>query len=405
MNKKLVFCCVCLICALLSACVSKEKYSELEADLSETRAKLEKMTQQINALELKLKQSSEGSSQFEARISELQATNTKLLNIENQCKTRVSELQATIVKLGDDQERYKSELSVLRQHDEELEKENKDLYETLNRLGLELPETNLTEQEKEALIKEFNSSRQQHEIELVEQIKAREARIKAQQEKIQELDSKKTDSEGRLSDLSQQTGSLKKQIEEKELAIAELDKTKRQVEATLQARLKQRERTIEEQARVIANLDKTRREIEANLKEQIKATQVKLEEMEGKLKVTFIDKVLFDSGSASINPNGRETLFKLAENLKANQGSLIMVEGHTDNVKIGPAAKHIYPTNWELSAGRAATVVRFLQQEAGLDPERCAVSGFSYYRPVASNTTEDGRSQNRRIEIILEPRL
>jgi len=62
-----------------------------------------------------------------------------------------------------------------------------------------------------------------------------------------------------------------------------------------------------------------------------------------------------------------------------------------------------FPTNWELSTARATAVVRFLQDDGGLNPERLTASGYSYYRPVASNDTEEGRSQNRRIEIILTP--
>jgi chemotaxis protein MotB len=78
----------------------------------------------------------------------------------------------------------------------------------------------------------------------------------------------------------------------------------------------------------------------------------------------------------------------------------LVVEGYTDNAPIGSALRPRYPTNWELSAARACDVVRYLQA-AGIDPRRLAASGFGEYQPVAPNDTPAGRSQNRRIDIVL----
>ena len=139
------------------------------------------------------------------------------------------------------------------------------------------------------------------------------------------------------------------------------------------------------------------------MKEQIEAQEIKIEEIEGKLKVTFVDKILFNTGSVEINQRGKEVLLAIAGSLSENESQNILVEGHTDNVPIGMVLKDRFPTNWELSAARATAVVRFLQDNGGLEPERLSASGYSYYRPVASNDTEEERSQNRRIEIILIP--
>ena len=79
----------------------------------------------------------------------------------------------------------------------------------------------------------------------------------------------------------------------------------------------------------------------------------------------------------------------------------IRVEGHTDNVPIVSSLKKVYPTNWELGAARATTVVRFFQEKTGIDPLRLSAVSYGQYRPVASNKTGAGRAQNRRIEIIL----
>ncbi|MGD9080133.1 MAG: OmpA family protein, partial [Desulfobacterales bacterium] len=74
---------------------------------------------------------------------------------------------------------------------------------------------------------------------------------------------------------------------------------------------------------------------------------------------------------------------------------------HTDDRPLGPALKEKFPSNWELSVARAAAVVRFLQKDGGVQPERLAAHGYSFYRPVATNKNKEGRRQNRRIEIIL----
>ncbi len=171
----------------------------------------------------------------------------------------------------------------------------------------------------------------------------------------------------------------------------------------LRLELEARESVIEEQKTVISELDDTKQKIESSMKEQIEAQEIKIEEIEGKLKVTFVDKILFDTGSVEINQRGKEVLLTIAGSLKENENQNIVVEGHTDNVPIGMVLRDRFPTNWELSAARATAVVRFLQDNGGLKPERLTASGYSYYRPVASNDTEEGRSQNRRIEIILIP--
>ncbi|MGD2271120.1 MAG: OmpA family protein [Desulfobacterales bacterium] len=167
--------------------------------------------------------------------------------------------------------------------------------------------------------------------------------------------------------------------------------------------LKKERSVVEEKNQMIEHLQDTRRRIEAGLKDQIAAQTIKLEEIEGKLKVTFVDKILFNSGSVQINPRGQELLLEFAQSFQDNGAQNIVVEGHTDDVKVGTALKSRFPSNWELSTARAAAVVRFLHERAGLEAERLSATGYGYFRPVASNDSEEGRSQNRRIEILLVP--
>lgn len=160
---------------------------------------------------------------------------------------------------------------------------------------------------------------------------------------------------------------------------------------------------VQLQEKVIRLLDDTKKTIETSLKDQIAAQEIEVIEQENQLKVVFVDKILFDSGSVNINKRGKELLLIMAEPLKANKDQNIVIDGHTDDVPLRAASMERFPSNWELSCARAAAVARYFQEKGGIDPRRLSIRGYSYYRPVAQNTTEEGRRQNRRIEIILGP--
>ena len=172
---------------------------------------------------------------------------------------------------------------------------------------------------------------------------------------------------------------------------------------TLKLELEKRRSVIQLQGKVIQLLDDTKKTIETSLKDQIAAQEIEVLEVDDKLKVIFIDKILFDSGSVEINPQGQELLRITADSLKEIKNHDIVVEGHTDNVPLGAVSRKRFHSNWDLSTARAAAVTRFFQEEGGIRPERLSARGYSFYRPVATNKTEEGRRQNRRIEIILGP--
>lgn len=110
----------------------------------------------------------------------------------------------------------------------------------------------------------------------------------------------------------------------------------------------------------------------------------------------------YDSGDAKIKPEGYQVLDQLIEQLKAAPPEqLIRVEGHADNMEIGPSLKSIYPTNWDLSKARAGGVLRYLVEKGGIDSARISSVGYGDSRPVVSNATEAGRQKNRRVDIVL----
>jgi chemotaxis protein MotB len=135
------------------------------------------------------------------------------------------------------------------------------------------------------------------------------------------------------------------------------------------------------------------------LRRQIDDGRIELTELRGKMTVKMKDKILFSSGSARIGKEGQEALRAIAEVLAGVQDKVVRVEGHTDNVPLGRGG---FATNWELSTARALAVVRLLQ-DAGVGPTRLAAAGYGEFQPIASNETPEGRSANRRIEIVLAP--
>jgi chemotaxis protein MotB len=121
----------------------------------------------------------------------------------------------------------------------------------------------------------------------------------------------------------------------------------------------------------------------------------------GKVYVSLSENLLFPSGSAVVNKKGVDALSKLAEVLNVNNDVAINIEGHTDSIPI----KGRYKDNWDLSTARANAIVRILVDNYKVDPLRVMASGHSRYDPVDTNSTPEGRSKNRRTEIILSPKL
>ena len=118
-----------------------------------------------------------------------------------------------------------------------------------------------------------------------------------------------------------------------------------------------------------------------------------------------MDRILFDFGKASISPEGEEVLHHVGKILKEVEDRKIRVVGHTDDRPIHPGYRYKFPSNWELSSARASAVIHYFQEELGLDPTRLEAVGRSFYDPVVTNQTPEGRARNRRVEIIIAPEL
>lgn len=154
-------------------------------------------------------------------------------------------------------------------------------------------------------------------------------------------------------------------------------------------------------------MDRQKKAIEAIKKKMsdalvgFKSNELSVAIKNGKVYVSLQENLLFPSGSAVVNPKGKEALGKLAAVLNQNPDITVDIEGHTDSIPIHGK----YQDNWDLSLARSASIVRILTTDYHVDPQRVIASGHSQYDPVQSNSTSEGRALNRRTDIILSPKL
>jgi chemotaxis protein MotB len=181
--------------------------------------------------------------------------------------------------------------------------------------------------------------------------------------------------------------------------LTDLDKKRAELEAAEMA-LKT---TVQQKDQALAELSKTQEELAQKLQSEIQKGDVLINQREGGLVVDLADQILFDSGAAELNVQGKAVLKKVGESFLKFHDKVIQVGGHTDNVPISPKLLEHFPSNWELSTTRATNVVRFLQDEIKIPGPRLMATGFSEYRPSASNKSVAGRRKNRRIEVVLLP--
>ncbi len=197
----------------------------------------------------------------------------------------------------------------------------------------------------------------------------------------------------------------KLQMEEK-LAAADAERAKLATEKQqLSTEKEQLSQTVQEQEAELAKLKATYDDLQDKMKAEIANGAIRLSQNEGRIQVDLVDKVLFDSGDASISARGQEVLTRLGGVLAKVEDKSIQVSGHTDDSPPSQKLQGTFPTNWELSVARAVNVVRFLQDKGGVPAKRLVAAGYGEMRPVAANANPQGRARNRRIEVLLMPDL
>lgn len=169
--------------------------------------------------------------------------------------------------------------------------------------------------------------------------------------------------------------------------------------------LQEREKTIAEMQRMIDEQNKKVKALLGNVKDALlgfSSDELTVREEGGKVYVAMSDKLLFESGKAVVNAQGKEALGKLAGVLNRQTDIDVYIEGHTDSIPIRTA---VFQDNWDLSVIRATSVVRILTETYGVNPLQIQPCGRGEFKPIDENTSPEGRARNRRTEIIMAPRL
>ncbi|MDZ4824118.1 MAG: OmpA family protein [Flavobacteriales bacterium] len=227
-------------------------------------------------------------------------------------------------------------------------------------------------------------------------------------------------------DLRAQNEAMQKEIEKKNAEVADLklqygdlsnlnlsqaaqfDETLKRKASELNEKeklLSERERALAEMRAIIARQDSITQRLNDILRNALlgfDSEELQVEIKNGKVYVSMSDKLLFKSGSATVETKGKEAIKLLGDVLGKNTDIDVLIEGHTDNVPIKTA---VYKDNWDLSVARATDIVRVLTNDMKIEPIRLTASGKGEFMPRATNDTPEGRARNRRTEIILSPKL
>ncbi len=170
--------------------------------------------------------------------------------------------------------------------------------------------------------------------------------------------------------------------------------------------LKKREQRLKEVEEILRKRDEATNQLKEKLQQALLGfakNGLTVEIRNGKVYVSLMDKLLFPSGSIIIDEKGKQALSQLADVLKQQPEINIAVEGHTDSQKITNLGQ--IKDNWDLSVLRSTSVVRYLTEVSKVEPVRMTATGKGEFQPLGPNNSAEARSKNRRIEIVLSPKL
>lgn len=215
-------------------------------------------------------------------------------------------------------------------------------------------------------------------------------------------DALEANSSSALTENLERNRKLLRQLEEKEKTLAlessRLEKLKKDLAA--------RSQRVEELEGIIAAKDAKMNALKNAISAALtnfEGNGLTVEQRDGKVYVSMENKLLFDSGSWAVNDRGREAVVALGNVLAQNKEIAVLIEGHTDNVPYGGSGN--ITNNWDLSTKRATAIVSILTENSGIPRDNLTAAGRGEYAPIAPNTTSEGKAKNRRIEVILTPKL
>ncbi|WP_010255937.1 OmpA/MotB family protein [Myroides injenensis] len=227
------------------------------------------------------------------------------------------------------------------------------------------------------------------------------AQLKELQQERKNLNAEIAAAQSKLKDLELSYTNLEKYNEETLKAeAARLAKAKSELEAKSQR--------VAELEEILASNDRQMRALKDNLSKALNDFEgrgLTIEQKNGKVYVSMENKLLFKSGSWSVNNEGEKAVIELTKVLADNQDITVVIEGHTDNDKILGNLGDGVKTNWDLSTKRALAIVSIITDNPNINKKNITAAGRSEYAPLESNSTAEGKAKNRRIEVILTPNL
>lgn len=256
-----------------------------------------------------------------------------------------------------------------------------------------------------------------------------DAKYKNCAEELERLTGESTGLKSQSFDLGTKNKSLEKQLEDAitdrdklQVAYDQLEKDYKSLEKNsdsaikaeierlnkLKDDLKDKSSRVSELEDKLAAQDKNLRKLKESLSKalfEFEGKGLTVEQKNGKVYVSMENKLLFPSGSWSVSNEGKNAVQQLASVLAKNDDISILIEGHTDNDKVVGNLGNGVTNNWDLSTKRATAIVNILEQTSGIDKKNLTAAGRSEFAPLASNNSSEGKAKNRRIEVILTPKL
>lgn len=298
----------------------------------------------------------------------------KLKTQQDVCKEENSALKAQVQSLEEKNDELSNSVSALKKEKELTQEELASLKKAHAQMKTNCDNINATYQLLVDKNKELLAGNKSATQTLMEQLQKSQEDLQAQEDALRALE----------------TSLLKKEADLNRLNIA----------------LATREKRVNELEAMIARKDSLVNALKHTVKEALLGFEnngLTIEQKNGKVYVSLDNSLLFTSGSYDVGVKGTEVLKKLAKVLEQNQEINIVVEGHTDNVPLN--GKGDIGDNWDLSVKRATSVVKIITTSSKVNPKRLTAAGRSEYLPIDISNTADGRKKNRRIEIILTPKL
>jgi chemotaxis protein MotB len=372
---------VFIVALIFSGCVGKEVHTQTLAELDQARSAAEQAKKRsAEELAAVKKSSAEELETVKKRSAE---------ELEAATKRSADELEAVKQQAAADIERLQADSSRLTEELANLKKQAADettRTETLN--------AQLAERDQEiAKLRQVTAEQDT----LVGKLNAVNEEMTRTKQRIAELTGEVTMATQQNESVTSESRKQKENLSQAEALLEQM----RQEQEKLRAQLDQEQA---DKAREIERLTQTQADLANSLQAEIAKGEIRIQQVADRLTINMVDRVLFDSGQGHVKPAGLKVLRQVSDILKNVKDKQIRIEGHTDNVPIRGKLKQRFPTNWELSTARATSVIRYLIDEGGINPANISAVGYADMRPIASNETDEGRSTNRRIEIVLYPK-